>query len=78
MVGTAHKGPRLFDRIRQIIRLKHYSLSTEKTYVSWIKRYMLYHHMRHPRDMGIEEIEAFLSYLVVNRRVSSSTQNQAL
>ncbi len=77
MVGTENKGPRLFDRIREIIRLKHYSLSTEKTYISWIKRYLLFHHMRHPREMGRHEIESFLSYLAIDRKVASSTQNQA-
>ena len=78
MVGTDHKSPKLADRIREVIRLKHYSLRTEKSYLSWIKRYMLYHHMRHPREMGIEEIESFLSHLAIDRKVSSSTQNQAL
>ena len=77
MVGTDHKSPKLADRIREVIRLKHYSLRTEKSYLSWIKRYMLYHHMRHPREMGIEEIESFLSHLAIDRKVSSSTQNQA-
>jgi integron integrase len=77
MVITPDNRPRLFDRIREILRLKHYSLSTEKTYISWIKRYMLFHHMRHPREMGIMEIESFLSHLALERNVSSSTQNQA-
>lgn len=77
MVGAENKGPRLFDRIREVIRLKHYSLSTEKTYISWIKRYLLFHHMRHPREMGKKEIESFLSYLAIKGKVASSTQNQA-
>lgn len=77
MVGTESRSPRLFDRIREVIRLKHYSLSTEKTYISWVKRYLLFHNMRHPREMGRREIESFLSYLATTRRVASSTQNQA-
>jgi site-specific recombinase XerD len=77
MVGTGHKETKLSDRIREVIRMKHYSLRTEKTYISWIKRYMLFHHMRHPREMNTPDIEAFLSHLAMNRKVSSSTQNQA-
>jgi hypothetical protein len=73
MVGAENKGPRLFDRIKEVIQLKHYSLSTEKTYISWIKRYLLFHHMRHPREMGKKEIESFLSYLAIKRKVASST-----
>ena len=76
MVGTENRSPKLFDRIREVIRLKHYSLSTEKTYVSWVKRYLLFHNMRHPREMGRQEVESFLSYLATTCRVASSTQNQ--
>jgi integron integrase len=68
---------RLLDKVRQFIRLKGYSIRTEKTYVSWIKRFILFHDKRHPKDMGKPEIEAFLSHLVINRNVASSTQNQA-
>ena len=70
-------GPKLVDQIHNILRRKHYSLYTERTYISWIKNFISFHHMRHPRDMGKEEIEAFLTYLAVERKVSSSTQNQA-
>ena len=56
----------------------HYSLRTEETYVQWIKRFILFHGKRHPRDMGAKEVEAFLSHLAVQRTVSASTQNQAL
>jgi len=69
---------RLLDRVRQAIRLKNYSYSTEKAYVSWIKRFILFHNKRHPKTMGGPEIETFLSYLVVERNISASTQNQAL
>jgi site-specific recombinase XerD len=68
---------KLLDRIRQCIRLKGYSIRTEKSYASWIKRFILFHGKRHPQDMGKPEIEAFLSNLVMTRNVASSTQNQA-
>jgi site-specific recombinase XerD len=69
---------KLLERVRDTIRLKHYSLSTEKTYVNWIKRYILFHDKRHPREMGVAEIEAFLTHLAVEQQVAASTQNQAL
>ena len=68
---------KLLDKVRQSIRLKGYSIRTEKSYVSWIKRFILFHDKRHPQDMGKPEIEAFLSHLVMKRNVASSTQNQA-
>ncbi|MGC9323632.1 MAG: integron integrase [Desulfomonilia bacterium] len=77
MVGAGQKSLKLFDRIREVIRIKHYSLSTEKTYISWIKRYMLFHRMRHPREMNTRDIESFLTHLAIDLKVSSSTQNQA-
>jgi integron integrase len=70
--------PRLLDVVRDRIRRKHYSFRTEKSYVGWIRRFIYFHEKRHPRDMGAPEIEAFLTHLAVNRRVSASTQNQAL
>ena len=69
---------RLLDRVRDAIRLKHYSIRTEATYIDWIKRYILFHHKRHPQQMGASEIEAFLTHLAVDRNVAASTQNQAL
>ena len=69
---------KLLDRVRHTLRLKHYATSTEETYVNWIKRYILFHSKRHPREMGVSEIEAFLSHLAVEREVAASTQNQAL
>ena len=71
-------APRLLDQVRDRLRLKHYSLSTEKLYVQWIKRFILFHGKRHPADMGAPEIEAFLTHLAVVGQVSASTQNQAL
>jgi integrase len=69
---------RLLYRVRQAVRLKNYSYSTEKSYVYWSKRYILFHDKRHPETMGGPEIEKFLSYLAVERNLSASTQNQAL
>lgn len=70
--------PKLLDRVRQAIRLKHYSYRTEQSYVGWIKRFILFHQKRHPKEMGKAEVEAFLNHLVTNRNVAASTQNQAL
>jgi integron integrase len=69
---------RLLDQIRQAIRRKHYSIRTEEAYVNWVKRFILFHHKRHPAQMGVPEIEAFLTDLAVNLKVAASTQNQAL
>lgn len=70
--------PRLMDQVRNAIRLKHYSLRTEQTYLHWIKRFIYFHGKRHPRDMGEPEVTAFLTHLARNRDVAASTQNQAL
>jgi len=69
---------KLLDRMRDAVRLKNYSYRTEKAYVHWVKRYILFHQKRHPREMGRDEIEAFLTYLAVEGNVAASTQNQAL
>lgn len=71
-------SPRLLDEVRERIRVKHYSLRTEQIYVGWIKRYILFHDKRHPREMGKREVEAFLGALAVERNVSAATQTQAL
>jgi integron integrase len=70
--------PKLLDRVRHAIRARHYSRRTENTYVHWIRRFIFFHHKKHPSTMGAPEIAAFLSWLATARRVSSSTQNQAL
>jgi integron integrase len=70
--------PRLLDRVRAALRARHYSPLTEKAYVAWIRQYILFHRKRHPAEMGATEIEAFLSHLATDRRVSGSTQTQAL
>lgn len=72
-----HK-PKLLDRVREAIRTRHYSRRTEKTYVGWIRRFILFHDKRYPAEMGKAEIEAFLSHLAVRGMVRASTQNQAL
>ncbi|NCO00291.1 MAG: integron integrase [Epsilonproteobacteria bacterium] len=68
---------KLLDIVRDKIRFKHYSYSTEKTYVAWIKQYIFFHNKKHPIEMGKAEIEQFLTYLAVERKVSPTTQNQA-
>ena len=68
---------KLLDIVRDKIRVKHYSYATEKGYVSWIKRYILFHNKKHPIQMGKPEIEQFLTYLATDKKVSPTTQNQA-
>lgn len=71
-------SPRLLDRVRARLRVKHYSMRTETAYLGWVKRYIYFHGKRHPAEMGRSELEAFLSSLAVERNVSAATQNQAL
>lgn len=66
------------EKIRHILRAKHYSIQTEKTYLLWIKRFIIFNQKRHPQDMGEMEVSKFLTHLAVNRQVTSSTQNLAL
>ncbi|WP_448572693.1 integron integrase [Trichothermofontia sp.] len=70
--------PRLLDQVRQAIRLKHFSLKTEKSYVYYIRDFILFHGKRHPKDMGAPEIRAYLAHLAVERSVAASTQTVAL
>ena len=69
---------RLLDQVREVMRLKHYSLRTEQTYIQWIKRFIFFHQKRHPREMGAPEVKAFLTDLAVRHHVAASTQNQGL
>jgi integron integrase len=69
--------PKLLDQLRDRLRVKHYSIRTEQAYVDWVRRFILFHGKRHPRDLGPQEVEAFLTHLAVRGRVSASTQNQA-
>jgi integron integrase len=71
-------APKLLDQVRHVLRIKHYSIRTERAYLDWIKRFILFHGKRHPKDKGSAEIEAFLNALAVTKQVSASTQNQAL
>lgn len=72
------RPPRLLDQVRAVIRVRHYSMRTEETYIHWIRRFILFHGKRHPREMGAEEIRRFLTHLAVNAHVAAATQNQAL
>jgi integron integrase len=75
---TGPRPPKLIDRVREAIRLRHGSRSTEKSYVGWIRRYILFHGKRHPPEMGAPEVTSFLSSLAIQGKVAASTQNQAL
>ncbi|AXK38962.1 integron integrase [Crenobacter cavernae] len=78
MTNPSAQPPRLLDRVRGRLRVKHYSLRTEEAYVHWIKRFIHFHDKRHPIDMGGPEVERFLTHLAVDGQVSASTQNVAL
>lgn len=70
--------PRLLDQVRDALRLRHYSIRTEEAYCQWVRRYVRHHGLRHPRDLGPEDVTQFLNDLAVTRKVAASTQNQAL
>ena len=74
---VSQDSPKLLDQLRAELRLRHYSIRTEEVYVDWSRRFILFHEKRHPKTMGVAEVTAFLTYLAVERTVSSSTQNQA-
>lgn len=69
---------KLLDRVREEIRVRHYSIRTEEAYLRWIRHFILYHGKRHPLEMGRPEVADFLTHLAVERNVAASTQNQAL
>ncbi len=69
---------KLLDQVRDVMRTRHYSYQTEQTYLKWIRRYIFFHNVRHPAEMGKAEVEAFLSHLAVESNVSASMQNQVL
>jgi len=77
-VPQAGKGKKLLDQYSETLRNRHYSLRTEKTYISWVRQYILYHQKRHPREMSVAEINDFITYLVNQKTVAASTQNQAI
>ena len=76
--NTPIRQPRLLEQIREALRLRHYSLRTEQAYTYWVKRFVLFHSKRHPREMGAAEVESFLFWLAVEGQVSAATQGQAL
>lgn len=73
-----NQPPKLLEQMKDTIRRRHYSIRTERAYIDWVRRFILFHHKQHPKNMGIPEIEAFLSHLAVRLHVAPSTQNQAL
>ena len=72
------KAAPLLEQMRAVLRFKHYSIRTEQSYLDWVKRFILFHGKRHPKDMGPEEVRVFLTHLAVEGKVAASTQNQAL
>jgi len=70
--------PKLLEQVREVIRMKHYSIRTEQAYVDWIKRYIFFHNKRHPQEMGVDEIRSFISDLASKKSVAASTQTVAL
>ena len=74
----AEQQPKLLDQLRRAVRVRHYSIRTEHTYVDWVYRFVMFHNKRHPREMGPLEINQFLSHLASSLNVAASTQNQAL
>jgi len=70
------KPKRLLEQMRDVMRLKHYSLRTERSYCDWIERFIRFHAMRHPQEMGEAEVSAFLTHLARDGQVAASTQNQ--
>ncbi|MHB1175465.1 MAG: integron integrase [Sulfuriferula sp.] len=74
---VSQESPKLLDRMRAEIRVRHYSIRTEETYVDWARRFILFNNKRHPKELGAAEVRDFLSHLAVDRNVAASTQNQA-
>jgi integron integrase len=75
--GTG-QGKKLLDQYRETLRIRHYSHRTEETYISWVRQFILFHKKRHPREMGVDEINTFISFLVNEKHIAASTQNQAI
>ncbi len=78
MADPLSQPPKLLEEVRHAIRIRRLSYRTEQAYVEWVKRFILFHGKRHPKEMGASEIEAFIAHLVKERNVAPSTQNQAL
>lgn len=77
VLSEVSSQPKLFDQIRSVLRRRHYSYKTEKSYIHWIRQFVAFHGMKSPREMGASEVEAFLTHLAVQQQVAPSTQNQA-
>lgn len=77
-IGKETSPARLFDAVREKMRTRHMAYRTEQAYLQWIRRFIAFHKRRHPRDLGGPDVEQFLTHLAVVRKVSSSTQAQAL
>ena len=75
---TTTRPPGLIQRYKEELEVRHYARRTVKTYEQWLRRFLRFHHLRHPREMGSDEVNAFLTHLAVEGKVSASTQNQAL
>ena len=73
----AGQEPKLLVRLHNLLRVRHYSIRTEQAYVDWVRRFIHFHRLRHPADMGAREVAALLTYLATRRRVAAPTQNQA-
>jgi len=69
--------PKLLDQVRNLMRMRHISHKTERAYVSYIREFILFHDKRHPKNMGVSEIRAFLTHMAVEKNVAAATQNQA-
>ena len=78
MTSLTTSPPKLLDQLRSAARYRHFALATEKAYAHWVRAYVRFHGLRHPREMGAPEVEAFLTHLAEVRQVSPSTHKQAL
>src|SRR5260370_36502886 len=78
LCGPAQPPAKLLNHVRDVLRVNHYSVRTEEAYVGWIRRFILYHNKKHPREMGALEVELYLTHLAVGEKVSTNTQKQAL
>jgi len=71
------KSARLMDQVREVLRFHHYAYNTEKSYISWILKYIRFHNKKHPKDMGKQDIEAFLSHLAINRTAKHGSESNS-
>ena len=78
MCANENHKPKLLDRVREAVRIRHYSIRTERAYVDWVRRYILFHRKKHPSSLQARHVGEFLSHLAQKRNVAASTQNQAL